>query len=169
MTLGNLQLLLLKVAAYLYHLHAVHKCGMDGGEGVCRGNEHHLRQIESGFQIVVVESAVLLRIQNLQHGGGWIALYRHAGNLVNFVQHKDRVGGSGLPKKLYDPSRHRTDVCLAVAADLRLVMQAAQRHPDVLAPHSGCDRLAQRCLSDTRRTNQTQYRRLHVTFQLQHS
>ena len=33
---------LLKVAADLNHLHAVHKGGMDGGESVCCGNEHHL-------------------------------------------------------------------------------------------------------------------------------
>ena len=55
---------------------------------------------------------------------------------------------------LDDPAGQRADVGPAVAADLRLVVDAAEAHPDELAVHRPRDALAERRLADAGRSDE---------------
>ncbi len=56
----------------------------------------------------------------------------------------------GVAQRADDRARHGADVGAPVAADLRLVAHAADRHADELAPERAGDRLAERRLPDAR-------------------
>ena len=94
---------------------------------------------------------------------------RHLRHLVDFIEDKHGIARAGLLDALDDTARHGTDIRTAVTTDLRLVVQATQRHTHILAFHSRGDALAQRGLTDTRRTVEADNRTLQVTPQSQHS
>ena len=63
---------------------------------------------------------------------------------------------------------HRADVGAAMAADLRLVAHAAERHADELAVGRLGDRLAERGLAHAGRADEAQDRALHLVHALLH-
>ena len=67
---------------------------------------------------------------------------------------------AGLADALDDPARHGGDVSAAVAADLGLVVDAAQADPDELAAQGLGDALAQRRLAGARRAGEAEDRAL---------
>ena len=115
------------------------------------GDEHDSGQVEGQVQIVVPELFVLRRVENFHQRRGWIAA-KIAAEFVDFVQHDDRIGHPGASQRLQNTARHGTDVGAPVAAQLRLVVQAAQAQAFELATHGTCDGLAQRGLADAWRT-----------------
>ena len=136
-------------------------------EHVRRGDEQHLRKIERHVQIVVAESGVLLRIQRFQQRRSRIAA-EIAPELVDFVEHENRIVGLGAANALDDLPRQRADVSAAMAANLRFVVHAAQRDADELASQRPRDRLAQRSLAHSRRSDEAQDRPLHARLQPPH-
>ena len=107
---------------------------------------------------MVAEGAVLRRIEHFQQRGCRIPA-DVAGELVDLVEHEDRIRTARLLEVLNDPPRHRADVGAAVAADLRFVADAAERDPDEVAVHRPCNRLAERGLAHAGRSDQTEDRR----------
>ncbi len=101
-------------------------------------------------QIVIAELRVLLRIEHLEQRRGRIAAEICA-ELVDLVEHEDRIARARLLQPLQDAARQRADVGAAMAADLRLVAHAAERDAHELAPHRARDRAAERGLADARR------------------
>ena len=74
---------------------------------------------------MVDERVVLLRIEHLEQGRGRIPT-EVRGHLVDLIQEEDRVDGPRLLHHLDDLSGERSDVSPAVAADFRLVADAAE-------------------------------------------
>ena len=72
----------------------------------------------------------------------------------------------GLADALDDPAGQRGDIGAAVAADLGLVVHAAQADPDELAAQRLGDALAQRGLARARRAGEAEDRALHVLLEL---
>ena len=64
MLFGDIQLLLQIVARNVDNLHTVNERGRDGAQAVGRGNEQHLRQVVTDFEIVVVKREVLFGIKH---------------------------------------------------------------------------------------------------------
>jgi hypothetical protein len=81
---------------------------------------------------MVAERVVLLRIEHLEQRRGRIAP-EVGPELVDLVEDEHRVLRLGAPQPLDDLARQRADVRAAVAADLRLVAHAAERHAHELA------------------------------------
>ena len=54
-----------------------------------------------------------------------------------------------------------------MSANLRFIVQTTQGDTTEFATESRCNRFAERCLADTWRTVQTEYRRFHVAFEFQ--
>src|SRR5215211_6807440 len=106
---------------------------------------------------MIPERIVLLRIEHLEQRRRRIAAPVVA-DLVDLVQHEDRVVGTGPPDRLDDPTWHRADVRPPVTPDLRLVADTAERHPRQLAPERPRDRLSQTRLADTRRPDEAEDR-----------
>ena len=140
---ADLDLLLLGVAGQLDDLHPVAQGGRDRVEQVAGRDEQHLAQVERHLEVVVLEGVVLLRVEDLEQGRARVAPEVHA-DLVDLVEHEDRVVRAGRLDVLDDPAGQGADVGPAVAADLRLVVDAAEAHPDELAAHRPGDALAER-------------------------
>ena len=144
MPFGNLLFLFLKIAGHLDQLHSVEQRPRNGLQAVGGGDEQHFAQVVINIQIVVVEGAVLFRIQHFEQRSGRVTFVIRA-DLIYLVQHKNRVACAAFPDTVNDPSGQGTDVCSAVSADLRLVVQTAQRHPRIF-PSEGF----RHALSETR-------------------
>ena len=106
---------------------------------------------------MVAKRSVLLRIEHLEQCGGRVAPEIHP-ELVDLVQHEDRVLGPGAAEALDDLPWQRADVRPAVTADLRFVTHAAERDPVELAPERPRDGLPQRRLADAGRADEAQDR-----------
>ena len=151
--LGDLQLFLAGIAGHLDDLHAVQQRPVDGVQRVGRGDEQHVRQVEGHLQVVVPEGVVLGRVQRLQHRGGRVAPHV-PGQLVDLVQQEHRVHGLALADGGYDAPRHRAHIGLAVSADLRLVVHAAQGQAGELAVQGPGDGLGDGGLAHAGRADQ---------------
>ena len=137
-------------------------------EHVGRADEQHLRQIERHVQIVVAEGVVLLRVQRFQQRRGRIAA-EVAAQLVHLVQHDHRVVGFGAANALDDLAGQRADVGPAMAANLGLVVHAAQRNALELAAQRAGNRPAEAGFAHAGRPDEAQNRPLHVGLQFAHA
>src|SRR5207244_6958674 len=106
-------------------------------------------------------------IEHLEERGGRIAPEVHA-ELVDLVEHEERVVGARVLDVLDDATREGPDVRAAVAADLRLVADTPQRQAHELAAHGARDRLAERGLADARRADEAEDGALRVLTELAH-
>ena len=156
---GDLDLLVLGVARQLDHLHAIAQRPRDRVQHVRGADEHHLAEVERHAEIVVAEGAVLLRIQHLEQSRGRIAV-EPGTELVQLVEHEHRVAGARLADALDDVAGQRADVGAPVAADLGLVVDAAEAGAHELAPGRARDALAERGLADAGRADEAQDRAL---------
>ena len=109
---------------------------------VGRTQEHDLGKVEGHVQVVVAEGVVLFGVQHFQQSGRGVAP-EIGTQLVHFVQHDDRVAGTGLLDGLDDAAGHGADIGTAVAADLGLVMHAAQGQTLEMTAQGPCDGAAQ--------------------------
>ena len=164
---GDVQLFLVGVAAQLDDLHAVEQRTGYGGRGVGSSNEHHAAQVHGQLDEMVAESPVLLTIQYLQQGRSRVAPHI-AGQLVDLIQHQQRVHGTGAGQGLDNAAGHSADIRLAVAADIRLVPHAAQTQPGALAVHGLGHGQSHGGLAHTGRPHQAEYPALGVRVQLPH-
>src|SRR4029079_19435797 len=123
-----------------------------------RADEHHARKVEWHREIIVAEGRVLLRVEHFEHSRCGVAMETAHAELVDLVQHHHAVAGAGLAHALDDVSRQRTDVRAPMPADLRLVVHAAQAHPNELASRRLGDALAERGLAYARRPGEAEDR-----------
>ena len=92
-------------------------------------------------------------IEDLEQGRARVAPEVHA-DLVDLVEHEHRVVRPGRLDALDDPAGQRADVGAPVAADLGLVVDAAEAHPHELAAHRPGDALAQAGLAHAGRSDE---------------
>ena len=126
-----------------------------------------LRQVEGDAEIVVAEGRVLLGVEHLEQRRGRIAVEAGA-ELVHLVEHHHRVARAGLADRLDDVAGQRADIGAAVAADLGLVVHAAEAEPRELAAGRARDALAERGLADAGRADEAQDRALALGIELAH-
>jgi hypothetical protein len=106
-------------------------------------------------RVIVAERVVLLRIEHLEQRRERIALMARR-QLVHLVEHEHGIAAAGLAHGLHDVAGQRADVGAPMAADLRLVVHAAQTHaPELQAERFG-DALPERGLADAGRTDEAQ-------------
>ena len=165
--LGDRDLFLLGVAGQLDDLHAVQQRAGDGVELVGGADEEHLRQVERLVEIVVAEGVVLLRVEGLEQRGRGVAA-EVASELVDLVEHEDRILHLNPLEVLDDLSGQRANVGAAMAPDLGLVVHTAERDAREFAVQCPRDRPAERGFAHTRRSDEAQDRALHVGFQTAH-
>ena len=147
---GDGHLLVLGVAVEADDLHPVEQRPGDGVDHVGGGDEQHLGQVELHLEVVVAEGVVLCRIEHLEQRRGRVAPVVGS-QLVDLVEHDDRVHGAGLAEGAHQPAGLGAHVGAAVPSDLGLVADAAQGHPDERPSEGPGHRLAQRGLAHARR------------------
>ncbi len=123
--LGDVQLLPARVARDADDLHAVAERRGDGVADVRGRDEHHLREVVGDLEVVVAEGVVLLGVEDLEERRRRIAAEVVA-DLVDLIEHEDRVDGPGLLHALDDLAGEGADVGAAVTADGGLVVHAAK-------------------------------------------
>ena len=162
---GDVELLHFRVPVKTDDLHPVLERPRDPVEHVRGGDEEDVGQVVIHVEVMVVEGAVLLGIEDLQQRRRRVAaeIRRH---LVHLVEQEDGVDRARLLDLLHDLPRHRPDVGAAVAADLRLVPHPAQRHPDELPAHRPRDGAGERRLPHARRPDEAQDRALELRDEL---
>ena len=153
MTLRDLELLARGVALELDDLHTVQQRRRDRVEGVCGAYEEHITQIIRYVHVVIGEGAVLLRIEDLEESARRITV-EGARELVDLVEHHDRVRHTGLRDAIHDPARHRPDVGTTMAADICFITYTTEGNAHVLAVQCLRDGLADRGLAGTRGTDE---------------
>jgi hypothetical protein len=141
---------ILGVAGELQHFHAVAQRLRHRVQDVRGADEHHVRQVVLDVEIVIQERVVLLGVEDFEERRGRIPAEVHR-HLVHFVEQEHRVHRAGLLHHLDDLAGEGADVGAAMAADFRLVADAAERQPHELAVHRARDRLRERRLADSGR------------------
>ncbi len=154
---GDRDLLVDRVPVEADDLHPVEQGAGDGVGDVGGGDEHDLGQVEFDVEVVIAERVVLRRIEHLEEGVRRVSAPVGA-DLVDLVEEDHRVHRPGVAQGTDEPARQRADVGAAVAADLRLVAHAAERHADELAVERAGDRLADRGLPGAGRPDQREDR-----------
>ena len=101
---------------------------------------------------MIGKGIVLLRIEDLEKGARRITV-EGARELVDLVEHHDRIRHAGLRDAIHDTTRHRADIGTTVAADIRLIAYATEGNAHVLAVQRLRDGLADRGLTGTRGTD----------------
>jgi hypothetical protein len=91
-----------------------------------------------------------------------------AAELVDLVEHQHRVARAGLAQRLDDVARQRADVGAPVAADLGLVVRAAEARALELESQRAGDALPERGLAHARGTHEAQDRAAALGVQLAH-
>ena len=148
-------LLVLRVAVDADELHAVQERAGDGVGHVGRGDEQHLGQVQVDLQVVVAEGVVLRRVEHLQQGRRRVPPPVGT-QLVDLVQHEDRVHRPRLGQGARDAPGLRAHVGAPVTADLGLVPGATQGDAGERAAQRPRHRLPQGGLSHARGTDQGQ-------------
>ena len=136
---------------------AVQQRRRDRVEQVRGGEEDDLGEVDLDVEVVVAEGVVLGRVEHLEQRRRGVAAPVGA-DLVDLVEQDHRVHRLGVAQGADDPSRQGADVGAAVAADLGLVVEAAEADADELAPEAAGDRLADRGLAGAGRPDQGQDR-----------
>ena len=161
-TLGDLILLLRRVTAQEYELHAVAKRAGNRSHIVRRRNEDDLAQIDVEVEIVVPKCIVLLRIENLQQHRCRVAPHASA-HFVDFVEHHDRIHLLCIDKPLDNTTRHRTDIGTAVSAQFVDILETAKGDAHEFALQRLGNGVGKRRLSDTGRTCEAENRPLDLS------
>src|SRR5215475_16052738 len=104
---------------------------------------------------MVLKGCVLSGVQDLQQRGGWVAVKTRA-ELIDFIEHEDRIAAAGLSDPLNNIARKRADIGTPMAANIRLIMNSTQTLAHELAIHRSSDALPKRSLAYSRGTHQAQ-------------
>src|SRR5258706_9330461 len=103
---------------------------------------------------MVLKAGVLRGIENLEQSGGRIAMKTGA-ELVDFIQHEARIFTAGFFVPLNDITRQRADVGAPMAANIRLVVHAANTLAHEFTLHRPRDTLPQGSLTNSWRAHST--------------
>ena len=144
------------VAVEADDLHAIQQRTGNGVGHVGGRDEQHVRQIELDVEVVIAERVILRRVEHLEQRRRRIAAPVGA-DLVDLVEHDHRIHGAGIAQRPHQPSGQRADVGAAMAADLRLVAEPAERHAHELPAGRLGDRLANRRLAGSGRSDQREH------------
>ena len=117
---------------------------------------------------MIIERGVLLRIEHFEQCCRRIAAPVSA-EFIHFVEQNHRVHTFSAAHGLNDPARHRTDIRATMPADLRFVPHAAERHAHELAAQRTRDRTRERSLANTRWSDETENRAVHLADLLEYS
>ena len=147
-----MQLLLTGIARQLDDLHPVVERRRDLLGIVGRRQEENLRQVERQLKKMIAEGVVLLGIEHLKQRRGRISLIISA-ELIDLIEKHQRVVALGTSHRINNPARHRPYVGLAMAADVRLVLDAAERDTHIVPSRRAGDRTCNRGLAHTGRAD----------------
>ncbi len=163
----DLQFLALGVTGQRNHFHPVAQRFGHAVDVIGRADKNDLRQIERHIEIAIDKRVVLPRIEHFEQRARRIAA-KIGADLVDLVEHENRIARPGAAQFLNDPARHRTDVSAAMSANFRFVAHSAETDPDKFSAERVGNRLAETGLADAGRSEKTQDRSVSVRIEFAH-
>mmetsp|Transcript_105620 Transcript_105620/g.305638 ORF Transcript_105620/g.305638 Transcript_105620/m.305638 type:complete len:439 (-) Transcript_105620:898-2214(-) len=151
--IGDGNLLLVHVAGNSNDLHSIEKWPGDRVRGVRGAHEEHPRKVHWHVQVVVPESAVLLRVKNLQEGRRRVSAVVPP-ELVDLVDEHHRVRGLQNLQGLDELAGHGADVGTSVPSELGNIVHASDGEAVELAVEGSGDALADGGLADAWRADE---------------
>src|SRR5262249_6634679 len=110
---------------------------------------------------MIVKGRILLRVEDLEEGRRGVAS-PVSPKLIDLVEQEQWVRRLCFLHSLQYFARHRADIGAPMAAYLRLVAYAAERHAHEIPSRRTRNRLSKRGLTDPRGSDQTKNRPLHL-------
>ena len=157
MPLGDLQFVCCCIALELDDLHPVEQGLGNGLQRICCADEKDVGQIIGRVHVVVGESAVLFGIKYFEQSAGRVPVVGD-GELVDLVEHHDRVGDAALLNAVHDPAGHGSDVSASVPPDIRFVAHTAKAYTGILAVECPGDTLSDAGLAGAGRSDKAENR-----------
>ena len=117
---------------------------------------------------MIHKPAVLFRIQNLEQGGRRISLVVTR-SLIDLIQKHQRILDTSLFDPHGDSSRHRSHISSSMSADFRLIAHTAKTDAHIFFIQCPCHRTGNGGLSGSRRSDQTENRRVPFLCERTHS
>src|SRR5437899_3671428 len=130
-------------------------------------DKNDLRKIEWYVEVAIDKSVVLARVEHFEQRARRIAA-KIGADLVDLVEHENRIASAGAAQFLNDPARHRADVSAPVSANFRFVAHSAETDPDKLASERVGNRLAKTGFADARRTKKSEDRAVALWIEFAH-
>ena len=123
MFFGDVHLLVFGVTGEIDHFHTVKKRRRNV-VAVAGGHKHDVRQIKVQIEVVILEGAVLFRIEHFKQRRRRVTAVV-APELVDFIQQEQGIPHPRLCDRLNHFTRHGADVGAAVTADFAFIVHAA--------------------------------------------
>ena len=161
--LGDLQLLFSDIARQANLLHTVEQRPGDAIQRVSGAHEEHLGKIHPHVEIVVEEVNVLLGVKHFQQRRGGVTLERLT-QLINFIQHDDRVFYLNLFERLNELTGHCAYIGASMAFDFSLIPHTAHRETIKLTSQRFGNRAANGGFTHPWRANQQHNRAAYIAF-----
>src|SRR5262249_30897382 len=98
-------------------------------------------------EVAIDEGMILRRIEHFEQRARRVATKIRA-DLVDLIEHENRIACAAAAQLLNDPARHRADVRAAMSADFRFIAHPTQTNPHKLAAERVGDRLAEAGLTN---------------------
>ena len=119
-------------------LHTVQQGTLDRFQTVCRCNEHTIGKVDRQFHEIIAERLILLSVQNLQHGRCGISAHIMC-HLIDFVKKNQRIVCLRLDQRIDDSTGHGSYISFSVSADLRFIVNTAERYAYEFAVGCSCN------------------------------
>ena len=152
---GNL--LVSRIAIESNHFHTIQEWSWNGFGHVRCCNEQNMREVEFDIQVMILERMILRRIEHFEKRRRGITAPIGA-ELVDLVEHDHGIHCTGVAQCAHEPAGQGSDVRASMTADLGLIANATQRHPDKLSSCCPRDGFANGRLSGSRGPDQRQNR-----------
>ena len=156
------------ITGQLDHIHTIPQGAGNTAQIVGRSNEQNMAQIVRNIQEMVIEGAVLFRVQGFQQSGCGVAPEISC-QFIDLVQQHQRVGTLGRDHGRNDLTRHRANIGAAMTTDLGFIPHTTQAQAHIFAPKALGDGTSDTGLTHTRRACQTDDLCLDVRRQFAHS
>ena len=120
----NMEFFLVRITAQRNDIHTVIQRPRNRTRIVCRRDKEHLAQVKRHIDIMVDKGVVLLPVQNFEQCGRRVPA-KIIAEFIDLIEQQNRILGAGLPNGVDNPSRHGANIGAPVAADIRLIADAA--------------------------------------------
>src|SRR5438034_1018145 len=167
-SLGNFDFLALGVTGYGNYFNPIPQRFGHALDVVRSADEDYLRQIKRHVEVTIDKRVVLPRIEHFEQRAGRVPAKIRA-DLVDLIEHENRVPRTCTPQSLNDSTRHRANVRAAMTADLCFIAHAAETDPHKFAAQRIGNRLAKAGFAHTRRPEKTEDRAVPLRIKFAHS
>ena len=162
--LGNLHFFLINVSRQGNDFRSVQKWLWNGVQGIGSENKENVRHVKGQVQIIISERNILLWIQHLQQGTGWVSLVAHT-HFIHLVNQEHGTSAFNYLQSLYNFTWHGPHVGSTMALDFSLIPHSTYGKTEEGLVHGTSNGMAHAGFTHSRRSHQDNDGALVILFQ----